>query len=266
MKDSLSSVESSPCVQSLLSKFNNFYSNNSEELYKISPCSILPTFIQENADLIEEIPFCTSLELIDWIIQSDPFLKKVNLIVEWSKSTFDIDRQQYTEFIDDISSRDFQDPMSGQNLSSSEVKKLYELMYGTLKSSGLKECSEILQECNLDFVKSVLNEGTPFFSFQNFKATNRNQQYPFQRNNVFPDFVNSGNLYPHKSGWFGNHQWLIYLRNVNLMAQSVTNPHEKKLFAFIASNSDIISQLDCENFGDEILNMTRVSIKNIPIF
>lgn len=106
----------------------------------------------------------SSLEIIDKIISSDPFLLKMNSILEWLKTTLDLNETELKRTKTQIAEQGLRYDINSEHLKNSLIKKFYKGILRLTKIKGIEAADNVVkdvfgEDCPLS---GILNGGLPF--------------------------------------------------------------------------------------------------------
>lgn len=192
----------------------------------------------------------SSLEAIDLIISSDEFLLKMSYLLEWLKTTLEINEEELKSIRNDLASDNIDFSLDGGHLRNSRMKDFYSIILRLMKTKGVEAADKVVrnlfsENCTLSI---ILNGGLPFFDDNLYhemsrfygnkpKKLKKFKVLDYMNNSNFHDYVAQGHSYTSNSkNSVGNSNWLVWQRCLYLSLSSSKFIEEKNLYGFLCSD------------------------------
>jgi len=240
--------------------FNQFYSSNSENIFASNLVQSIDAFSELNAQTIRSLPELTSFELIQMIISSDPFLISISNIVSWLKSSIHGGDDERSAFLMSLAREDMSIELNGGHLKNPKFRRLYDIIYETIKTNSLQASDGILKSAGLHSLAGILNGGLPFIDFKHYNKIRQGRDaHNFISELNLPDYMNLDKLRGLTGPeCVGNHNWLVWLRFLSRVSNSTSYQEEQKLFAYLSSDFDRLVEFESATYVESALNFFRV--------
>lgn len=263
--------------------FSEFYLGACNEIYYSNQSDKVDEFAEKHGSEIRSLPKMSSLEIIDLIVSSDSFLLKLSQIIQWLRSTLDLNENELKLVKRQLAGHSNEYSVDSSHLKDSKMKQFYKVILRVMKTKGIEEADNVVKSLMSDNcpLSNIFNGGLPFIDADLYqkiakslggeaKKLKKFKILDYMDNSEFQDFNSIKHFYNNDGGaeesstkknCMGNSNWLVWQRCLYLSLAASNYTEEQKLFGFLCSDFTFSKAVDEEDYGfdENFYELVRVS-------